>query len=129
MTDTSKEAVEAQINVVYESRAGRGVRAGTCEMMRALEAERDAFKAENQRLRGRLANLLIREKDVNRALVLFRTSNNAHGFINFHSLTSRIDGLPEVARNELAGLMFAVAYEIDADEVLQRVAALKGDKT
>lgn len=53
-----------------------------------------------------------RIRDIQRGLILFRTSNNAHGSINFESLTSKIDALPPQAKEELADLMRVLAQSI-----------------
>lgn len=57
-------------------------------------------------------DLPFRRNDVKRGLILFRTSNNAHGYTNFVSLTSKVDALPQVAKDELATLMRTIAEEL-----------------
>lgn len=47
----------------------------------------------------------FRLKDIERGLILFRTSSNAHGSVNFVALSEKIDSLPQVAKDELASLM------------------------
>lgn len=54
-----------------------------------------------------------RVSDVQRGLILFRTSNNAHGSINFSSLSYKIQELPEPDRAELVALLRAVASSIE----------------
>ncbi|WPE19905.1 hypothetical protein [Shinella zoogloeoides] len=51
-------------------------------------------------------------RDIERGLILFRTSNNAHGHTNFVSLTAKVDALPQVAKDELAGMMRNIAAEL-----------------
>ncbi|GHE82591.1 hypothetical protein GCM10019059_44970 [Camelimonas fluminis] len=54
-------------------------------------------------------DLPFRRRDIERGLILFRTSSNAHGSINFVSLASKVDALPQPAKNELANLMRNIA--------------------
>lgn len=42
------------------------------------------------------------KRDADRALILIRTSNNAHDFINFSIITERVERLVPAARAELA---------------------------
>lgn len=50
-------------------------------------------------------DLPFRRDNIMRGLILFRTSNNAHGYTNFVSLTAKVDALPQVAKDELATMM------------------------
>lgn len=50
-------------------------------------------------------DLPFRHDDIMRGLILFRTSNNAHGYTNFVSLTAKVDALPQAAKDELATMM------------------------
>lgn len=54
-------------------------------------------------------DLPFRHDDIKRGLILFRTSNNAHGYTNFVSLTAKVDALPQIAKDELADLMRSIA--------------------
>lgn len=54
-------------------------------------------------------DLPFRRDDIKRGLILFRTSNNAHGYTNFVSLTAKVDALPQIAKDELASLMRSIA--------------------
>lgn len=69
-------------------------------------------------IRDRLNNLPWREKDIKRGLILFRTSNNAHGFTNYSSLSSKVDALPDAAKEELAAIMTNMALGFSKDDVL-----------
>lgn len=53
-----------------------------------------------------------RTKDLMRGLILFRTSNNAHGYTNVSILSERVDSLPQVAKDELANMMRNIAAEL-----------------
>lgn len=53
-----------------------------------------------------------RTKDLMRGLILFRTSNNAHGYTNVSILSKRVDSLPQVAKDELANMMRNIADEL-----------------
>ncbi|MBD9540147.1 hypothetical protein IB276_11850 [Ensifer sp. ENS04] len=53
-----------------------------------------------------------RNKDIMRGLILFRTSNNAHGHTNVSILSERVDSLPQVAKDELANMMRNIAAEL-----------------
>lgn len=75
------------------------------EQIDALTAERDALVA-------RVNDLPWHVQDIQRGLILFRTSNNAHGSINFESLTSKVDALPLEAKQELADVMRSLAESI-----------------
>lgn len=68
-----------------------------------LEAERDS--------------LPWRTKDIKRGLILFRTSSNAHGFTNYSALSSKIDELPEAAKEELASVMTNMALRYSREDV------------
>lgn len=57
-------------------------------------------------------DLPFQRKDILRGLILFRTSNNAHDSINFVIRTSKVDELPQVAKDELAALLRSVAADI-----------------
>lgn len=57
-------------------------------------------------------DLPFQRKDILRGLILFRTSNNAHGYVNFSKLSSKVDELPQVAKDELASLLRSVAADI-----------------
>lgn len=50
-------------------------------------------------------------KDAARALILIRTSNNAHDFINFSIITHRVDGLVPAARAELAEVLTGLGQQ------------------
>lgn len=51
-------------------------------------------------------------KDIERGLILFRTSNNSQGYTNFVSLTAKVDALPSPAKIELANMMTNIAAEL-----------------
>ena len=76
----------------------------------------DIFEATYSRAdtpaRAGRGDLPWRERDIKRGLILFRTSNNAHGFINFSILSEKVDRLNEHAKTELADCLRAVAYGI-----------------
>lgn len=57
----------------------------------------------------------FREKDVRRGLILFRTSNNAHGFVNFEMLTGKVEDLPAEAKLELANMMDNLSEQFRKD--------------
>jgi len=57
--------------------------------------------------------LPFRRKDIERGLILFRTSNNAHGYTNVSILSEKVDNLPQVAKTELANIMRNIAAELD----------------
>lgn len=50
-------------------------------------------------------DLPFRRDDIMRGLILFRASNNAHGYTNFVSMTAKVDALPQIAKDELATIM------------------------
>ncbi|ABS14239.1 hypothetical protein I6H96_02570 [Brucella anthropi] len=60
-------------------------------------------------------DLPFRQRDIERGLILFRTSNNAHDFINFVSLSGKVDALPQIAKDELASLMRNIANELSPE--------------
>lgn len=60
----------------------------------------------------------FRQHDIDRGLILFRKSNNAHDSINFVALTSKIDKLSDDAKRNLVSLMRSYADSIDPDVVL-----------
>lgn len=70
-------------------------------------------------------DLPFRVSDIKRSLIMFRTSSNAHGFTNYQSRTEKVDNLPSVAKEELAGLMFGVAFDIDPVEMMRRAAQMR----
>lgn len=61
-------------------------------------------------------DLPFRRDDIMRGLILFRTSNNAHGYTNFVSLTAKVDALPQVAKDELATMMRNFADQLSPVE-------------
>ncbi len=67
-----------------------------------------------------------RISDIKRGLILFRTSNNAHGYTNHSTLSDRVDALPDRAKQELAGMMINVATGLDPS-VLDRFGYTKGN--
>lgn len=97
--------------------------AATAELSAAL---RDRFRSGDlvtkdqleQAVRERLNDLPWREKDIKRGLILFRTSNNAHGFTNYSSLSSKVDALPDAAKEELAAIMTNMAIGFSKEDVL-----------
>ena len=58
-----------------------------------------------------------RHSDIRRGLILFRKSNNAHGYTNYSALSDRIDALPQRARTELANIMVNMAHDFDPEAV------------
>lgn len=62
-----------------------------------------------------LSAMPFREKDVRRGLILFRTSNNAHGYVNFEMLTGKVEDLPSVAKLELANMMDSLSEQLRTD--------------
>lgn len=80
-------------------------------------AERDALRAQLQAARDAKARLPWREKDIQRGLILFRTSSNAHGYTNYSALSGKIDALPQAARDELAAIMVNMALGYSRDDV------------
>lgn len=50
-----------------------------------------------------------RRRDIERGLILFRTSSNAHGSTNVSILSEKVDALPQSAKEELAGMMRNIA--------------------
>lgn len=58
-----------------------------------------------------------RPRDIRRGLILFRTSNNAHGFTNYQSIPSKIEKLPASGRDELAAIMTNMAIQLSRDAV------------
>ena len=61
----------------------------------------------------------FRASDIERGLILLRTSSNAHGYTNCVVLTDRIEKLPAKGRQELARMMRNIATEIDGPSPLQ----------
>lgn len=80
---------------------------------------------ELERLSGVVEDLPYRPKDLARSLILFRTSSNAHGLVNFQSLSEKVDNLSPAAKEELAGLMFSVAFDIDPVDLMRRAAEMR----
>ena len=60
-----------------------------------------------------------RMSDIKRGLILFRTSNNAHGLTNFSMLTERVNNLPATAKTELANMMRNIAHGLHPAEPAQ----------
>lgn len=85
---------------------------GICKA--AVEA---ALFGEIQEKAGKLP---WRRADIERGLILFRTSNNASGFTNCEILTGRVDALPQQAKEELATVMFNVAAGLTEMKERQR---------
>lgn len=56
----------------------------------------------------------IREEDQQRALVLFRTSNNAHAHTNYQADPKKIANLPDVALAELVASLRRFADHIES---------------
>lgn len=54
----------------------------------------------------------FRKDDLDRVLILFRTSNNAHGHTNNIILQHKIDELPQEAKDELVRSMMNIAHGI-----------------
>lgn len=54
----------------------------------------------------------FRIDDLTRGLILFRTSNNAHGYTNVVILSERVEKLPQVAKDELAQIMRNIAEDL-----------------
>ena len=67
-----------------------------------------------------------RISDIKRGLILFRTSNNAHGYTNHSTLSDRVDALPDRAKQELAGMMINMATGLDPS-VMDRFGYTKGN--
>lgn len=57
-------------------------------------------------------DLPFRERDIRRGLILFRTSDNARGYVNFEMLTGKVEDLPEPAKLELASIMDSLSEEL-----------------
>lgn len=60
-------------------------------------------------------NLPWSQKELEQGLILFRTSNNAHGFTNVSILSEKVDNLPLPAKRELANIMVNVALGLDPE--------------
>jgi hypothetical protein len=82
------------------------------ELIEWINAYRRDIDGLNRQL-DEVKNLPFRLRDIQRGLVLFRTSNNAHGSINFDALTFKIMDMQEDERSELASLMRSYADSID----------------
>jgi len=86
----------------------------------ADERHRAGHLAEEvTRLREALDALPFSQRDIKRGLILFRTSNNAHDYTNFVSLTAKVDALPQVAKDELADLMRNMAESLSPERAAQ----------
>lgn len=80
----------------------------------------EATKVERDALRDQLAaakDLPWRAKDIKRGLILFRTSSNAHGSINYQARSEKVDNLPQSAKDELAAIMVNMALGYSPEEV------------
>jgi hypothetical protein len=117
-----KDCVQGQTEWLREAKAERGysdevsfdrVWAEVC----AKADEADALRAQLQAARDAKARLPWRERDIQRGLILFRTSNNAHGYTNYSALSGKIDALPQAARDELSAIMVNMALGYSRDDV------------
>lgn len=57
-------------------------------------------------------DLPFRRKDILRGLILFRTSDHAHGHTNFCLRSEKVSALPQAAKEELARMMRNIADEL-----------------
>ncbi|MDE4274723.1 hypothetical protein PXK58_09070 [Phaeobacter gallaeciensis] len=80
---------------------------------RAVCAEREALRDQLAAAKG----LPWRAKDIKRGLILFRTSSNAHGSINYQARSEKVDNLPQSAKDELAAIMVNMALGYSLEEV------------
>ncbi|MDE4176341.1 hypothetical protein PXK01_19470 [Phaeobacter sp. PT47_59] len=90
------------------------------EELRQLQREFNAVKWDRDTLRDQLAaakDLPWRAKDIKRGLILFRTSSNAHGSINYQARSEKVDNLPQSAKDELAAIMVNMALGYSPEEV------------
>lgn len=95
------------------------------EFMRWLDrAYRDGTKGDTPKFtkwnmevayRAGQDSLPFRAKELAQALVLFRKSNNAHGYINVSILSEMVDSLPEIAKREMANIMVNIALGLDPE--------------
>lgn len=117
-----KDCVQGQTEWLREAKAERGysdevsfdrVWAEVC----AKADEADELRTQLQAARDAKARLPWREKDIQRGLILFRTSNNAHGYTNYSALSGKIYALPQAARDELAAIMVNMALGYSRDDV------------
>jgi hypothetical protein len=76
-----------------------------------------------------MTELPWKESEIRQGLILFRTSNNAHGHTNFSMLSHRVDNLPQVAKDELARTMVNIAHSLspDAMSALERKREKDGE--
>ena len=91
---------------------GQKISDETAEQIKDLDTSAAAIAAqaaEIERLTRERDDLPWRVRDIQRGLILFRTSNNAHSEINFEALTFKIELLPQSAKEELAALMRSYA--------------------
>lgn len=56
-----------------------------------------------------------RRSDIERGLILFRTSNNSQSYTNHSTLSAKVDALPDCAKHELAAMMVNMATSLDPD--------------
>ncbi|NKX40856.1 hypothetical protein HGG71_05155 [Rhodobacteraceae bacterium R_SAG2] len=143
MTDTSKEAADNQNALVkalkdfnrewanddvltyspvpsapgYTTGMAGGYMGEAADRIATLLSENDALRTQLQAARDAKARLPWREKDIQRGLILFRTSNNAHGYTNYSALSGKIYALPQAARDELAAIMVNMALGYSRDDV------------
>ena len=67
-------------------------------------------------------------RDIERGLILFRTSNNAHGAINFVSLTWKVDSLPQSSKDEMASIMRNIAHSLETSALLTKHKATSTER-
>ena len=82
----------------------------------------DGFREWQAMLEAEAAKRPFRDDDIRRGLILFRTSNNAHGFTNCISIPSKLDELPQEAKDEIAITMHNMAASL-APEAAKNAAA------
>lgn len=73
----------------------------------ALRSFQDGIKQEEK---NRQTDAPFRPADIERALMLFRTGNSAHGYTNVNILSEKVDNLPAPAKAELATVMRNIAH-------------------
>lgn len=115
MTRVTDEMVEAFGNAFWSVNSASKIDAERENIRAALEA---ALSADGTQV----SDLPFRVDDIKRGLILFRTSNNAHGYTNFVSLTAKVDALPQIAKDELASTMRNIARSLLAEDDVRREA-------
>ncbi len=102
--EEAKRACQSDVNTKMEGITTRP----------ASEVHQEGYEAGQADITDKLP---WRMRDVQRGLILFRTSNNAHGYTNYSAKPEVIDELPQAARDELAAIMTNMAIGYSRENV------------